>query len=144
MIQCGSKTIKGYVDSPEWGSIEKLLNSAFRKPSEIIRVHSIGSNRVEEVSVEDIKAVFYVNSFEGDPAHHQLNFYNHAPVIEGIWMRVQFLDGEILEGIVHNSIHYLVDPGFFLLPTDPESNNQLVYVRKSQLAGHCVLGLRKL
>jgi hypothetical protein len=49
-----------------------------------------------------------------------------------------------MEGIVYNSICYLVDSGFFLLPTDPDSNNRLVYVRKSWLTDHRVLGLRKL
>jgi hypothetical protein len=59
-------------------------------------------------------------------------------------MRFQFLDGEVMEGIVYNSIRYLVDPGFFVLPTDPGSNNTLVYVVKSWLVDHRVLGLRKL
>jgi len=59
-------------------------------------------------------------------------------------MRVQFLDGEVMEGIVHNSLRYLVDPGFFLLPTDPFGNNKLVYVMKNQLADHRVLGTRNL
>jgi hypothetical protein len=59
-------------------------------------------------------------------------------------MRVQFLDGEVIEGIVHNSIRYLVDPGFFLVPTHPGSNNKLIYVSKSQLADHRVLGTRNL
>jgi hypothetical protein len=59
-------------------------------------------------------------------------------------MRVQFLDGEVIEGIVHNSVRYLVDPGFFLVPTHPGSNNKLIYVSKSQLADHRVLGTRNL
>jgi hypothetical protein len=59
-------------------------------------------------------------------------------------MKFQFLDGEVMEGIVYNSLRYLVDPGFFLLPTDPDSNNTLVYVVKNWLVDHRVLGLRKL
>jgi hypothetical protein len=59
-------------------------------------------------------------------------------------VRVQFLDGEIMEGIVHNSMRYLIDPGFFLMPTDPLGNNKLVYVLKSWLIDHRVLGMRKL
>jgi hypothetical protein len=49
-----------------------------------------------------------------------------------------------MEGIVYNSIRYLIDPGFFLLPTDPGSNNKLVYVLKSWLVDHRILGMRKL
>jgi hypothetical protein len=58
-------------------------------------------------------------------------------------VRLQFRDGEVMEGIIYNSIRYLVDPGFFLLPTDPDSNNRLVYVRKSWLSDYRVLGMRR-
>jgi len=38
----------------------------------------------------------------------------------------------------------MVDPGFFLLLTDPASNNRLVYVLKSWIVDHRVLGVLKL
>jgi hypothetical protein len=144
VIQFGTRTIKGYLESPAWNTIEELLSRSPKSPPETLRVRVPESNAVEEVSTKDVKAVFFVNSFEGDRAHQQLNFHSRAPIVHGIWMRVQFLDGEVMEGIVFNSIRYLVDPGFFLLPTDPDSNNKLVYVLKSWLADHRVLGMRKL
>jgi hypothetical protein len=143
VIQFGSRTIKGYLDSPAWSTVEELLSNATYKPPEIFLVRSLESNSVEQISAKDIKAVFLVNSFEGDADHQHLNFHSRAPIADGIWIRVQFLDGEVMEGIVHNSLRYLVDPGFFLLPTDPDSNNRLVYVRKSSLADHRILGVRK-
>jgi hypothetical protein len=66
------------------------------------------------------------------------------PIVHGIWVRVEFLDGEVMEGIVHNTLRFLVDPGFFLIPSDTDSNNRLVYVMKSWLRDHRVLGVRKL
>ncbi|MGC9158935.1 MAG: DUF6982 domain-containing protein [Terracidiphilus sp.] len=144
MIQCGSRTIKGYLDSPDCSTVEELLRNAPSGSLETFRVRHLETNAVEEISAENIKAVFYVNSFEGDSRHEMLNFHSRAPIVHGIWMRLQFLDGEVMEGIVYNSIRYLVDPGFFLLPTDPESNNRLIYVRKNWLADHRVLGVRKI
>jgi hypothetical protein len=144
VIQFGSKTIKGYLDSPAWSTVEELLSHAHHSAPESFRVRRLESDEVEDILAKDIKAVFYVNSFDGDSDHEILNFHSRAPIVHGIWMRLQFLDGEVMEGIVYNSIHYLVDPGFFLLPTDPDSNNRLVYVRKSWLADHRVLGMRKL
>jgi hypothetical protein len=79
-----------------------------------------------------------------DLVHRDLNFHALAPVTHGIWKRFQFLEGGVLEGIVFNSISYMVDPGFFLLLTDPASNNRLVYVLKSWIVDHRVLGVRKL
>jgi hypothetical protein len=144
VIQFGSRTIKGYLDSPARSTVEELLSNTSLKPPESFRVRSLESNAVKVISAKNIKAVFYVNSFEGNADHQHLNFHSRAPIIHGIWMRLQFLDGEVMEGIVYNSLRYLVDPGFFLLPTDPDSNNRLVYVRKSFLADHCILGMRKL
>jgi len=120
------------------------LSHAPQSSPEVFRVRALDSDIVEEILAQDIKAVFYVNSFDGDSDHESLNFHSRAPIVHGIWMRLQFLDGEVMEGIAYNSISYLVDPGFFLLPTDPDSNNRLVYVRKSWLADHRVLGMRKL
>jgi hypothetical protein len=144
VIQFGNRTIKGYLESPAWDTIEELLENAPQSSPEIFRVRHFVSNLVEDISIKDVKAVFYVDSFEGDGSHKELNFYRKAPIVHGIWMRVQFLDGEVVEGIVYNSIRYLIDPGFFLLPTDPDSNNKLIYVVKSKLADHRILGLRKL
>lgn len=144
VIQFGDRTIKGYLESPAWNTIEELLSNAPLRSPEKFWVRRLESGVVEEVSVKDVKAVFYVNSFEGDSARNHLNFHTRAPIIHGIWMRLQFRDGEVMEGIVSNSIRYLLDPGFFVLPTDPGSNNKLVYVVKSWLVDHRVLGLRKL
>jgi hypothetical protein len=144
VIQFGTKTIKGYLESANWNTIEELLNNAPQSSPEFFRIRRLDTNAIEEVSIKDVKAVFYVNSFDGNPVRNHLNFHTRAPIVHGIWMRFQFLDGEVMEGIVYNSIRYLVDPGFFVLPTDPGSNNKLVYVVKSWLVDHRVLGLRKL
>jgi hypothetical protein len=145
VVQFGTRILKGYLECPTWNTLEDLLNAASARSLETIRVRHIGSDIVEEVYTGDAKAIFYVNTFEGNAEHESLHFYNSsAPIIHGIWMRFQFKDGEVLEGIVHNSMHYLVDSGFFVLPTDPDSNNRLVYILKSSLADHRVLGMRRL
>jgi hypothetical protein len=144
VIQFGSRTIKGYLDSPAYSTLEELLSCASHTSPESFRIRHLASDIAEEISASDVKAVFYVNSFEGDSDHQNLNFHSRAPIVNGIWVRLQFIDGEVMEGIVYNSIRYLVDSGFFLQPTDPDNNNRLVYVRKSWLADHRVLGMRKL
>jgi hypothetical protein len=142
VIQFGTRTVKGFLESPAWNTIEELLSGAPLSAPETLRVRLLESNIVEEISIEDVKAIFYVHSFSGDAKHKEMSFYGTSPIVHGIWMRIQFLDGEVIEGIVHNSMRYLVDPGFFLVPTHPGSNNKLIYVSKSQLADHRVLGTR--
>lgn len=142
VVRLGTRTIKGYLESLVWNTVEEMLSNAPASSPESFRIRHLSSNTVEEISLNDVKAIFYVHSFEGNSEHNHLNFSARAPIIHGIWMRLQFLDGEVMEGIVYNTIRYLVDPGFFLLPTDPDSNNKLVYVLKSWLVDHRVLGLR--
>ena len=144
VIQYGTKTIKGYLESRVWNTIEELLRNAPRTPPETFRVRHLDSDKIEEIPTSDAKAVFYVNSFEGDERHKPLHFHSRAPIAHGVWIKLLFHDGEVMEGIVHNSLHYLVDPGFFLQPSDPNSNNRLVYVLKSALKDHRILGIRKL
>lgn len=99
---------------------------------------------VEDIPAKDAKAMFYVKTFEGDDRHNELKFHARAPIVHGIWVKIEFEDNEVMEGIVQNSIHYLVEPGFFLLPTDPRSNNKLVYVIKNSLRDCRVLGVRNI
>jgi hypothetical protein len=67
-----------------------------------------------------------------------------APTIRDLWVRLDFSDGEMIEGIVQNSVHCLIDDGFFVIPTDPGSNNKLLYVVKSALKDFRVLGMRNI
>jgi hypothetical protein len=89
-----------------------------------------------------LKAVFCVKSFEGDSARQNIRFYANGPVVERIWVEIQFRTKEVIEGTLHNSLRHLVDNGFFLQPSDPESNNILVYIDKSSIMNYRVLGVR--
>jgi hypothetical protein len=144
VIHLGTELVKGYLESHTWTTIEDLLRHAPAGLPRTLRVRRVGSDHFEEIHTQNAKAVFYVNNFEGDVWHKDLKFSTRAPIVHGIWVRLEFLDGELLEGIVYNTIHFLVNPGFFLYPTDPESNNRLVYVFKNQLKDCRILGLRKL
>jgi hypothetical protein len=144
VIQFGNSVVKGYLEPHTWDSIEAVLSNAPSSPPQSFRVRPLGSDTIQEIPTADAKAVFYVNDFDGDRNHHPLQFHSPLPIVHGIWVRVEFLDGEVMEGIVHNTLRFLVDPGFFLVPSDPDSNNQLVYVMKNWLKDHRVLGVRKL
>jgi len=144
VVQFGARTIKGYLECPEWDYVEELLTNAFHHPPATLRIRSYDSDIIENIAIADVKAIYYVNSFDGNAEHKPLNFHARTPIAQGIWVRLHFIDGEVMEGLVYNSMRYLVDPGFFVLPTDPDSNNKLAYVLKSWLVDLRVLGIRKL
>jgi hypothetical protein len=144
VIQFGTRTIKGYLEAPTWDTVEETLRNAPKGGPKTFRIQRLETEEVEDIPAKDAKAVFFVHSFEGDPQHQPLHFHIMAPTIRDLWVRLEFLDGEMIEGIVHNSVHCLIDDGFFLIPTDPGSNNKLLYVVKSALKEYRVLGMRNI
>ncbi|MGH7359050.1 MAG: DUF6982 domain-containing protein [Candidatus Rokuibacteriota bacterium] len=72
----------------------------------------------------ELKALFFVRDFAGDPAHQEARQF--APGNAGRHVEVRFRDGEVMVGAVDGMA--TDDPGFFLVPADPESNNVRVYV----------------
>jgi len=79
-----------------------------------------------ELSADNLKAVFFVKGFEGNPDYKDKKEFdsNKAPV--GRKIRVVFRDGETMVGTTHG---YQPDrPGFFVVPADPNSNIERCFV----------------
>ncbi len=92
------------------------------------------------VFLDELKAVFHVRTFDGDPNHPP-----RGPVIRSIAeprftkvmdhgrrVALQFQDGERLWGYAQVASEP-DEQGFFFFPTDPADNNLRIYVVKSSL-----------
>jgi hypothetical protein len=144
VVQTGSQVFKGYIESQQWEELEGLLVQGPRRLPDVLRLRGVEDDAFQEIPIAGIKAVFFVKSFEGQGTRNYLKFFSNAPMVHGIWVQLQFRDGEIMEGIVLNGMHHLISPGFFLHPTDPDGNNKLIYVLKSSLTDFRVLGVRSM
>jgi hypothetical protein len=142
VIRYENHAVRGVVEPSELGSIEQLLRNDPMYPLDSIRLKNLESGEMEDVSTKDAKAVFFVKTFDGDLRHRALHFHEHAPTVPGLWVRVYFYDGEMIEGIISNTKDFVLETGFFLRPTDPNGNNRLVYVLKAGLKDFHVLGMR--
>jgi hypothetical protein len=142
VIRYENHAVRGLAEPSELGSIDQLLRNDPVYPLDSIRLKLLDSEAVEEVSTKDAKAVFFVKTFDGDLRHRALHFHEHAPIVPGLWVRVYFYDGEMIEGIISNTKDFVLETGFFLRPTDPNGNNRLVYVLKAGLKDFHVLGMR--
>lgn len=82
------------------------------------------------VSVDELKGLFIVRDFEGDPSRVDMSrFQPGAPVPYGQKLEVIFEDGEVLEGV---SLNYDENAaGFFLLSPDSDGNNERMFVVRS-------------
>ncbi len=78
------------------------------------------------IRLKDVKAVFFVKDFDGDPRRYD----DEAPPAEdhrhGRRLEVTFADGEKMVGI--SETYHPTKPGFFLFPANPATNNDHVWV----------------
>jgi hypothetical protein len=142
VIRYEDRAVRGFAEEKELGSIAQLLRNDPQNAIDSIRLKILDSDDVLDVPTKDAKAVFFVKTFDGDLRHRALHFHEHAPVVEGLWVRVHFHDEETIEGIISNTREFVLEEGFFLRPTDPNGNNRLVYVLKGGLKDFHVLGMR--
>jgi len=95
------------------------------------------SGKVLSLSIQELKWVCFVRDFNsGDidnPEKLARKTFAGRPRGEGIWLRVQLKDGDVLEGLAENNIGLLDADGFFLTPPDTRSNTQRIWLPRTSL-----------
>jgi hypothetical protein len=134
--------IKGYFLSEVPDDLNWLARESQLRFDELLALCVSEDGRKLDVGQSKVKAVFFVSSFKGDKEYKPVRFYSSGPEPHSVWVEVVFVDGEVVEGCVQNSIHHLKNDGFFLLPSSPGDNNLLIYVNKAAIAKFRVLGVR--
>jgi hypothetical protein len=77
------------------------------------------------VMVSELKAVFFVKDFAGNPLHDERkHFDGRAP--SGRKLRIEFKDGEVMVGTTQ--VYEPGTHGFFLVPADSASNIERCFV----------------
>lgn len=81
---------------------------------------------VVEVKVAELKALFFVKDFAGNPDYNESKEFAPGKPVQGRRLEVVFKDGETLVG---TTTGYQPDrAGFFLVPADPNSNNDRCFI----------------
>ncbi len=127
------RVLRGFVRKRKDTALEDTL------PDSLVVKESDGK-RVKVVA-SDIKAIFFVKSFEGNQDYTEFKVFSNRPSGKGVWVRVQFKDGEVIEGVAPNCFETYSKALFYITPPDPRSNNQGVLVSKHYLKEMQVLGL---
>ena len=100
------------------------------------------SGRIVPLPLNDIKIVSYVRDFNlSDPVNPERltrRAFLARPRSEGLWLRLTFRSGDLLEGLAptdRSLLDALVDDaGLFLTPPDTRSNTQRLFVPRSAVA----------
>ena len=108
------------------GSLLKGTAQDFSQDKSMFRFEPV-SGEEQIINVEQLKALFWVKDFNGNPDHKDL--YIDDLDRGGKKIEVKFIDGELMKG---HTLDYSEDkPGFILMPADPDSNNIGVFVVNS-------------
>jgi hypothetical protein len=91
--------------------------------------------------LNEIKGVFFVRDFEGDPDRAERKVFHSRPRLAGLWVRMTFQDNEILEALLPNNLLEVDALGFLVTPPDVYSNNLKIFIPRTALTGMEVLGV---
>lgn len=105
--------------------------------------------RALALRLSGIKHIAYVRDFNlddaNDPERLGMRAFLSKPRGGGLWVRVQFSEGDIREGLVPGGLSLLdmllLDRGIFLEPPDRAGNTQRLFIPRSSLTGFEVLGV---
>ena len=136
----GSTTKKVLVRRFERETLAGFVNpQAFVQPGGVELLKPDGA--VAVLPYPEVKTVFFVREFDSAEEQHPLRVFNSRPKIGGLWVRMRFRDGELMEGILINDLLRLEPFGFMIVPPDPTFTQQRVFIPKAALESCEVLGV---
>ena len=114
------------------GQLVKGYTTDFFPKKPIFHIGKDHTDPGVEVSIMELKALFFVKDFEGNPAHVKKQDFTEGQVYQGRKAIITFLDGEKMAGTV---LSYDKErPGFFVVPADEEGNNSRAFVSSAAVA----------
>ena len=118
----GNKVVARYRD----GRMVKGVTTDFLPTRDFFHVAPDGGGNPIPVRHGELKAIFFVRDFAGDPAHRTTNQFDASRAVVGRKLRVVFKDGEVIVGTTQG--YQPGRPGFFIVPADTSSNTERCYV----------------
>lgn len=97
--------------------------------------------RLLHIPLDEVKGVFFVRKFEGNPNACERKVFHSRPRLAGLWVRLTFKDNEVMEGLVANNLLDMDPLGFSVTPPDLSSNNLRIFIPRSALSTFEVLGV---
>jgi len=119
-------------------SVNGFVNATFIAEGKVEVMNTAG--KVVAIEMREIKGVYFVREF-GDSESLVRKTFTSRPRVEGLWVRLRFRDNEIIEGMMPNDLLQDGADGFSIIPPDPNSNTQRIFVPRSALMEMTVLGV---
>ena len=94
----------------------------------------------EQIPLDKVRAVYFVRDFDDDFEPERKAFLSR-PKLDGLWVKLRYVDGETLEGVVPNDLLALLDNGVQVTPPDVNSSTDRIFVPRAALTQITVLGV---
>jgi hypothetical protein len=121
------KSLRGYLNPA------RLRDSA---PLDLLTAHG----EHEEIPRDKIRAVYFVRDLN-EAFEPERKAFLSRPKLDGLWVKMRFLDDGLLEGVIPNDLLDLLDQGLHITPPDFHANADRIYVPRTALASLTVLGV---
>jgi hypothetical protein len=92
------------------------------------------------VPYSDVKTVAFVRDFES-ASESARQLFQTRPKMEGLWVRLEYRDGDVTEGILPNNLLQIETHGFTIIPPEAYGNTQRLFVPRTALRSVQVLGV---
>ena len=87
----------------------------------------------QELPLASIRSVYFVREFSDDFEPERKAFLSR-PKLDGLWLRLRYLDGDTLEGVVPNDLLSLIDNGLQITPPDLNSSTDRIFIPRTALS----------
>ena len=123
------KVVARYIN----GTVLKGFTQDFLPNKDRFHLHPAekAAGESKEVLIKELKAIFFVQDFAGNPEYKERKMYTEGEKPTGRKVEVTFKDGEVLIG---STLGYDPSrPGFFVFPVDTNANNIRVFAVSSAI-----------
>lgn len=135
----GSTTKKAVIHRFERADLEGYVSPLSYLQAAGVELLS-AEGQIAAIPYSEIKSVAFVREFEISPEDSRKVFLTR-PKMEGLWVRFVFRDGEVMEGVMPNNLLPVEQYGFTVIPPDPYSNQQRLFIPRAALRSAEVLGV---
>jgi hypothetical protein len=127
VVLADKKTVRGYLSPTQLGQAD---------PIDVLTP----DGEHEGIPLAKIRSIYFVRDFSNDFEPERKAFLSR-PKLDGLWVRLRYLDSETLEGVIPNDLLSLLDNGVQITPPDLNSTTDRIFVPRSALAEVTVLGV---
>ena len=96
---------------------------------------------LQEIALAEVKVICFVRDIAGQAPWQEQRVFRSRPKTEGLWVQLEFRDGDVLQGVVPNNLLLLETEGVSYTPPDPTANNQRIFAPRQALRSAKVLGV---